>query len=548
MIPVKCRVYNYLSYTSVNDIRIDNWRCLMKKLLVLAALVMLVVPISGLTHKAETEALDLTRKFMRYSPSEITELKQAYRALPKMKYVVKPVLLASADIRNYLPAFSCDRNQGGTGTCWVWGCTAALEVELNKKRQTLGLPNDRISIQYFDSNYVSASGKCAFCGGNPTKFVNFYNDKKICIPWSNTNASFMDGSDSCAGCPSNTSAASISTTPNYHISSMSVSQIFDPADSQDTKINKIRSLLDDNIGVIFGFHWQGSQNFSSTWSSQTETDVWNPVLGNSGEGNGHMVFCFGYNAIGRYWRMLNSWGCNGGNRPNGEFRLPWDNVYSDDHYAWFQLDANLQIPPTITALEATEVKPYSSRINGRLDNKGSETVTVYYQQRAAGSSYTYKNIAQYDSTSKTYYIKYAGLTPNTRYYFRFVAKTAHYEIVSNEMSYETTPKAPALLLPVDDMKNLALTPTLSWQTNEPEFKWANVVVMIRVEVKGQRPFYNTIWEHSQSLISRGGPSNNIAIPRGTLSNGVTYYWKVRTRDIRGNYTPYSPIWSFSTAP
>jgi C1A family cysteine protease len=518
----------------------------MKKLLLLVLLAALLTPQIGRHQK--TEAVDLTRKFMRYSPVEIEEIKQAYRVMPRMRIKLPEVFLAGTDIRNYLPAFSCDRNQGSTGTCWVWGCTGAMEIELNKKRQSLGLANDRISIQYLDSFYNPPDGKCSFCGGGVTKFCNFYNGTKICIPWGNTNAHFQDGSDSCSNCPSNIPASSISTTPYYYINSLSAEAVFEQSDSQDVKISKIRALLDNNIGVIFGFYWHGSQNFSSSWSSQTETDIWNPVLGDSGDGNGHMVLCFGYNAVGRYWRILNSWGCNGGNRPNGEFRLPWDNVYGDDHYQWVKLNANLSIPPSMTALEATEVKPYSSRINGKLVNAGSEAVTVYYQQRASGSSYTYKNIAQYDSISKTHYIKYIGLTPNTKYYFRFVAKSAHFEIVSNEMSYETTAKAPTLLSPPDREKSLFLTPTLSWQPNEQSFKWANIVVMDGDPSRSVKVSAKVVWHTTQSLLSRGEPPNSVTIPKGTLEKGKTYYWRVRERDIKGNWTKWSDVWSFTLAP
>lgn len=407
----------------------------MRKLIILAMLLTILIPQVGFVQNAK--ALDLTRKFMKLSPSEYLELKQSYKRLPVMRLDIAKYLLATADVRNYLPTFTCDRNQGGTGTCWVWGCTGALEIEVNKKRQALGLTNDRISIQYLDSNYVSPSGKCSFCGGAPDKFVNFYNNKKICIPWSNTNASFLDGSDSCGGCPSNIAASSISTTPNYYINSMSAEAVFNTTDSEDAKISKIRTLLDNHIGVVFGFHWQGSQNFTDQWHAQHETDIWNPVLGNSGDGNGHMVLCFGYNAIGRYWRILNSWGCDSGNRPNGEFRLPWDGVYGDDHYAWFKLNADVSIPPVITALDATEVKATTARINGRLVTSGSEPATVYYQYRGENQKYGNKFVAQYDSSSKTYYIKFAGLKPATKYYFRFVAKTTHFEINSNDMSFST---------------------------------------------------------------------------------------------------------------
>jgi len=228
----------------------------------------------------------------------------------------------------YTPA---QRSQGSTGNCWVWAGTGVLEVALDVQRSI----KDRLSIQYFDSNYTPWAG----CGGTANSFSNFYASKLKVIPWLNTNAFYQDGSRSCESGGSLVAPGSIGQTPSYAITSIGPVQLIPTYGvGQATAIANIKNILDQNKAVYFAFYLANDTDwdqFFSFWRDQAESVIWNGAHGgfscgevydSDGHGGGHAVVCVGYDdsAAGTdndYWIMLNSWGANTG-RPNGLFRIP----------------------------------------------------------------------------------------------------------------------------------------------------------------------------------------------------------------------------------
>ena len=85
------------------------------------------------------------------------------------------------------------RNQGHTGTCWLWGCTAVMSIDFDVQHGGTPALTNGLSVQFAASNlgFVNTSLQE---GGNPNTVKRFYEAVGFGVPWSNTNADWTDGS------------------------------------------------------------------------------------------------------------------------------------------------------------------------------------------------------------------------------------------------------------------------------------------------------------------------------------------------------------------
>jgi len=252
------------------------------------------------------------------------------------------------DLLEYRPS---ERDQGTCGNCWAWAGTGVMEVDYAREKGV----SERLSVQYLDSNFNGGCGNDgACCGGWLEDFADFYQKKKIIVPWSNANAYYRDGTKSCGAC-SAVSASFISTTPHYSLSSISASSIPTHGLDEDTAIDNIKNILLQKKAIWFAFFQpDGSSwsNFNSFWANKQQSAIWRPdsSCGRSysyQSGGGHAVLCVGYNDSdpnNRYWIMLNSWGTTDG-RPDGLFYvsmdMDYDCSYTDLGYAFYWMTLNI---------------------------------------------------------------------------------------------------------------------------------------------------------------------------------------------------------------
>ncbi len=385
---------------------------------------------------------------MELTPEQLREWDKLYEQNPVFEsgYRILETLAMEQDsqpesynLLEHLQYTPEQRDQGSAGNCWVWAGTGIMETALDTKKSIL----DRLSIQYFDSNYSGGSGSgWAGCGGNLEYFTDFYNSHQpyVVIPWSNTNASYQDGAQS--GCPGSAavSASAITTTPSYAISGeIHVQNITTTGVSQTTAIDNIKSALIQNQAIYFGFYLprtaddsQGTNwnDFDAFWETSPESEVWTPTMGCGqiwSSAGGHAVLCVGYDDSDSSWIMLNSWGTTS-HRPNGLFRITQNLDYGctfnygslHNAYKWQTLSNIYDTAvPTISTETASNITSHSADLNCTLSDLGAASpVEVAFQWGMESGQYLQETPAIPATQTGPYGYNLTDLNEDTVYYFR----------------------------------------------------------------------------------------------------------------------------------
>jgi hypothetical protein len=164
---------------------------------------------------------------MQFTSAQLAELDAAYgnasmsSVRPQEAGVPLPQSVNLLPDLDYNPG---DRNQGSSPNCWVWAGTGIMEIALDVEKSI----KDRLSVQYFDSNYNGGIIE----PGSISSFATFYATHGIAIPWSNSNANYRDGS---GPTKANVPASSIGTIPNYPVNpGIADVRLFSPGVSQAT--------------------------------------------------------------------------------------------------------------------------------------------------------------------------------------------------------------------------------------------------------------------------------------------------------------------------
>ena len=285
---------------------------------------------------------DTTYPIMRPDIETRDRWMEDFNALPVVtieESALKSHATASVDefsMLDWVPYVPDERHQGSCGNCWVWAGTGCLEIAHAVENDVV----DRLSIQFFNSNYGLGDGDdYACCGGFLGDFASAYSGG-FAIPWDNFNANWQDGNTEC-GDVTNVHRDNITILPRYHLGAVTAYGIATHDVDQHVAIATIKHLLQNGYPVYFAFYlpndsaWTAFGNF---WDSGPEEAVWSNFFcgqdynDDEGEGGGHAVLCVGYHdepggTANDYWIMLNSWGDAGGNRLNGVFRVAMDINY-----------------------------------------------------------------------------------------------------------------------------------------------------------------------------------------------------------------------------
>jgi C1A family cysteine protease len=485
----------------------------------------------------------------------------------------------SVNLLNYLQYNPSQRSQGSCGNCWVWANNGIMEIALKVQ----GGIKDQFSVQFLNS---CKTDDYACCGGNPSMFASWYGERGFSIPWSNTNASYQDGSRRCSNDSSAIACGSIATTPSYPITSLQAEVIQTTGVGQSTAIANIKNILNQNRGIYFGFQladqadWNAFYNF---WGSQSESTLWNPdgYCGHTwveGEGGGHGVLIVGYddsdsNPANHYWIALNSWGKGAGNRPNGLFRMPMYMNYSCKIYEspsnWYYGREFWTLDVTFnTSIEPkSNLTPYKppgwsdkivvSNVTGtntdssplyttdslyidwavRNDSTVGISIPFYVALYVDGTVKHSWPVSSLDAGHYASVDDYAiGSLSVGSHSLKITADSTGVIDENNEGDNEYTktiivlcpnPGAPSSAFPSNGAAGVSTSLALSWGASNADS-------------------YDIYYGTSSNPPFVGG-TTNLSYPLSGLHPSTTYYWKVVAKNNCGNSTSGS-VWSFTTIP
>ncbi|MDD2754107.1 MAG: SdrD B-like domain-containing protein [Methanothrix sp.] len=321
---------------------------------------------------------------LAFSDAEAFKMAPKFEIKPETQTMLKEAAVEQFSLLGNLQYTASERTQYSCGNCWVWAGTACIENALTVQKGV----KDRLSAQYFVSNYNGGTGSWACCGKTATEFANYYaNTLKKAIPWTNTNADWRDSYQGCSD-STTTPAGTIGTTPNYPITSITAQGIDTVGVGEANAIANIKAALLQNKMVHFAF-WlpssDGWTQFSNFWNGNS--GIYNPdgYCGQSASAgaNGHAVACVGWDDSSsdpnqHYWIMLNSWGAPSAH-PDGTFKVKmhmnYDCLYPSWTYAhrfWTYDVVFGAIPSTWTRLGGYA----TSKQSAITDNQGRRHVFV----------------------------------------------------------------------------------------------------------------------------------------------------------------------------
>ncbi|WP_319579469.1 PEGA domain-containing protein [uncultured Methanospirillum sp.] len=304
---------------------------------------------------------------------------------------------ASKSLLSAMPYVGKERDQGYCGNCWVWASIGLLEIAHTVNDEV----SDRLSVQYFNSNWNNGSIQGNACRGGWTGDVaSFFNNTlHQAVPWSNSNASYADYYWT-SGKTSAMPASYIATSPNYPFISVTDNIIW-AYDGQTAAINTIKSLINSDIPVIYTFYLpqDGWTSFRSFWKNESENILWDPDIYNETiPSAGHCTIIVGYNdtCSDPYWIVLNSWGIKD-QRPTGLFRLKmymnYNSTYHDgEDYGY------MNYFETFT----TEYKPLPRGTGNLTISSSPSSVSIWIDDQNTGilTPQTIMNITSGDHTLK----------------------------------------------------------------------------------------------------------------------------------------------------
>jgi hypothetical protein len=133
--------------------------------------------------------------------------------------------------------------------------------------------------------------------------------------------------------------------------------------------------------------------------------------------------------------------------------------------------------------------------------------------------------------SATDYTPANALSEGTHYWrVRAQDNVGNWSVWSNQWSFEidaTPPDPPVLVSPADGSKTEDVSPLFEWLSVTDDH-------LYRIQISESQVFTSTLFDETIS--------NTFFVPSDSLADG-TYYWRIQSRDVVGNWGGWSSTWT-----
>lgn len=278
---------------------------------------------------------------------------------PKSKSVSIESLPTSFDWRNKdgLDWMTPVKNQGDCSSCWAFSAVGITEAMYNIRNHDTNLDLDLAEEYLVSDCFTSSMGDQNCCGGLKDQALFFIKDNGIpdedCMNYVDTNCTCCDP----IKCPYHTGSSCSNATCSYRcwnwwdrLTKLDYVSFVSGRDNiKQVIVDKGPVVASMGIGSGYGGYWNG--------------DIYRCTNDN---GHNHAVIIVGYDDVGQYWIVKNSWGTDWPyTGADGYFKVGYGECWieNDVYYA----DAR---PDLVISHVYAEKTTYGARIHYFIENIG----------------------------------------------------------------------------------------------------------------------------------------------------------------------------------
>jgi chitodextrinase/C1A family cysteine protease len=412
-------------------------------------------------------------------------------------------LPASFDWRNYNgnAYIGTPRDQGGCGSCYAFGATAAAEGTYNFAMGKYGS-----NVADFSESYIAwclgamSAYNSHFYGCNGADY-DYMELQALCDIGTIDESYFPYSDANNQSCPSAATNAPKTKFASWHrVNCNDIAAI-------KTAIMTY-GVVDAAVYVTTSF-----QNYSGGIFTDSYTTCSSNPCYNTPTNHAISLVGWGYDATyGDYWILRNSWGNSWGE--GGYMRIKATSARVGCSVCYMVYENDGTTAPTVTTNTVTSIGDNSAVSGGNITSNGGATVTasgLVYAKTASPTLTTGTVVSTSPVvTSGSYSLTMSGLTSGTTYYVRAYATNSKGTSYGTERTFTTTGDAPIEYC--------------TSKGNNYSYEWiASVTVGSLTNASGAAGYTDFT---NKTVTLNPGTAYNVSLTPGFASTTYNEYWKI----------------------